>query len=110
MKKFSDWAESHAMATVKGQVSTDRADLGTSGFEGMQDIMDALKLVARSNPQVAKSMMAGLAGKLAMLTNEVNPELAGRLRSGATKFVGASARLGAQNNANDKNDTNNAMG
>lgn len=102
MKKFSDWVENHAMAAVKGQVSSDRSDLGASGFEGLQDLMDALKLVAKSNPQVAKSMMAGLAGKLAMLTSEVNPELAGRLRAGATKFVGASARLGGQNNTNNQ--------
>lgn len=102
MIKFSEWMESqaHSVNSVRNQVATDRGDLGTAGFEGLQDIVDALKVVARTNPTNARSLVSGMAGKLStMLPNdEQNQDLLKRLRSGASRFVSASAKLG-QNNA-----------
>lgn len=98
MMEFSRWMENrvHSVNAVRNQVATDRDDLGTAGFEGLQDIVDALKVVARTNPTNARALLSGMAGKLsAMLPNdEQNQDLLKRLRSGASRFVSASAKIG----------------
>ena len=94
MIEFSKWAENHNINSLRSQVASDRSDLGVVGFEGLQDIVDALKLVARSNPTVARGLVSGLAGKLTVLIRDEDPALSQRLRAGAGRFVAASSKLG----------------
>jgi hypothetical protein len=101
MIKFSKWMESVSVNSVRGQVSMDRNELGTAGFDGMQDIINALRIVARQKPTIARSLISGLAGKLSVLVGEQDKKLAGRLRASSGKFVSSSANLGRSESQND---------
>lgn len=98
MIEFSKWMENqlHSVNTVRNQVSADRGDLGTAGFEGLQDIVDAIKVVARTPG--GRAAISGIAGKLTTMLPDDQEDLKNRLRAGASKFVGVSARLGRHNN------------
>lgn len=93
MIKFSTWMENHNMSAVRGQVATDRGELG-SGYEGLLDIFDALKIVAQLPG--GGPVISGLAGKLTTMLPEEQKDLEARLRAGASKFVGKSKHLGNQ--------------
>lgn len=94
MIKFSKWMETHNMSAVRSQVTTDKGELGSAGFEGLQDIVDALKVVARLPGGL--SVISGLAGKLTTMLPEDQKDLKDKLRAGASKFVSSSKHLGNQ--------------
>lgn len=93
MIEFSKWAESHNLNSVKNQLVFDRKELGMLGFDGLQDIIEALKIVSKNNPTIARSLISGLAGKLTVLIGEAEPELARRLRQSGSKFAMASSKI-----------------
>ncbi len=93
MIKFSKWAETYNLNLAKNQLVSDRKELGMLGFDGLQDIIEALKIVSKNNPTIARSLLTGLAGKLTVLIGDAEPELARRLRQSGSKFVGASSKI-----------------
>lgn len=94
MIEFSKWMENHNVNAVRGQVVADRSNLGIAGFEGLQDIVDALKVVARLPG--GRAAISGIAGRLTTMLPEGQEDLKARLRTGASKFLGASSKLGQQ--------------
>lgn len=92
MKKFKEWVESHNVQQATATLKTDRSDLGSQGFEGLQDMADALKIVA-GMPK-GSSAMSSIVSRLSALVSQRDPDLAQRLRSTAQKFVHASRQLG----------------
>lgn len=104
MIEFSKWIENHNVNTVRGQVVSDRGELGVAGFEGLQDILDALKVVARLPG--GRAAISGMAGRLTTMLPDGHEDLKGRLRTGASKFVGASSKLDPTDTSDSNFQTN----
>lgn len=92
--KFSEWMETYTVQNAVGNVRNDRKDLGSDGFEGLQDAVEALKLVAR-DPK-SSSSLNGVFGKLSALVSRQNPDLAAKLATNARKFISAAKHAGTQ--------------
>lgn len=92
MKSIREWLEEkgvkleiHSVQDTIGGVRDDRKELGAQGFEGLQDVMDALKLAARSNSSVVGSMI----NRLAALIKDEDEKLYKKIKMTGQKFLGA---------------------
>lgn len=94
MIKFNDWLENRNISSVKNQVAVDRKNLGAVGFEGLKNIEDGLKamMTVPGKESIARGLISGMAGKIALAIDKTHPELASKLRPGAQKFVASSIK------------------
>lgn len=99
MKSIREWLEErgvkleiHSVQDTIGGVRDDRKELGAQGFEGLQDVMDALKLAARSNASSVGSML----NRLSMIVRQEDEELAKRVKITGQKFLGAERSLASK--------------
>lgn len=96
MKSIREWLdekgiklEIHSVQDTMGGVRSDRKELGLQGFEGLQDVIDALKLAARNNASSVGSMLS----RLSMLIRQDDEELAKRVKITGQRFLGAERSL-----------------
>jgi hypothetical protein len=96
MKSIREWLdekgvklELHSVQDAMGGVRGDRKELGSQGFEGLQDVIDALKVAARSHSSSVGSML----NRLSMLVRQEDEELANRVKITGQKFLGAERSL-----------------
>ena len=93
MIHFSEWAETYSVAGARGQLATDRSDMGAVGWEGFQQIVDAMKL-SMQNPEThrqAKTIVKAFANKLSYMIASVDPNLAKKMSSGVSNFSASTA-------------------
>lgn len=98
MKSIREWmaengiqSENRNMQDVLGTVRSDRKELGTVGFEGLQDVMDALKLAAQKHPSQAGAMLRRLADLIA----GEDEELSKSVKTASQRFIGIEKKIGA---------------
>lgn len=97
MKSIREWLEErgvkleiHSVQDTMSGVRNDRKELGPQGFEGLQDVMDALKLAARNNASSVGSML----NRLSMLVRSEDEELAKRVKVTGQRFLGVERSIG----------------
>jgi len=103
LKNFNKWLENRNISSVKNQVAIDRKNLGVVGFEGLKNIEDGLKamMTIPGKESIARSLISGMAGKIAIAIDKTHPELAAKLRPGAQKFVAASIKTNKKSSNED---------
>jgi hypothetical protein len=97
MKSIREWMaargiklEVHSVQDAMSGIRDDRRELGVQAFEGEQDIMDAIRLVAKNND----SSLGGMMTRLAMVVGKYDKELSQRLKSTSRRFLGAEKKMG----------------
>ena len=92
MIKFSVWLEDFQAAV--GDMRSARGDLGSQGFEGMQDALKAMQLIAQ-NPRYYSAMI-GIFNKLSAMVSQIDPQLATSLKTSGQKFLNAERSAGGK--------------
>lgn len=96
MKTFLQWRENFSAANVAKGAKGDQREYGNVAAEGLQDIVDALRLLATKNPQSYNFLVS----KIRAEVQKVDPSAASSVGLGGRRY-GAAARQVADNNSQE---------
>jgi len=86
MKTFLKWRESFSAANVAATARVDQGDYGNRAAEGLQDVVDALRMLAEKSPQSYNFLVS----KIKSEVQKVDPRVASGVVIGG-RLYGAAA-------------------
>lgn len=92
MKTYLQWRENFSAAGVAADAKGDQRSYGNIAAEGLQDVVDALRLLASKNPQSYNFLVA----KIRAEVQKVDPSSASSVGMGGRRFGAAAAKSAEQ--------------
>lgn len=96
MKTFRQWRENFSASNVAAGARSDQGDYGANAAAGLQDTVDALRLLAQKNPQA----YAFLISKIKAEVQKIDPSAASSVGIGGRRY-GAAVKGSMSSNSQD---------
>lgn len=94
MITYIKWLESFSAAGVARDARGDKDRYGNLAAEGLQDVVDALRLLAEENPQAYNFIVAKIRGEV----QKINPSLGNSVGVAGRRYGSAVAKSGSMGN------------
>lgn len=96
MKTYLQWRESFSAANVVRGAKGDQSDYGNMAAGGLQEVLDALRLLAGKNPQAYNFIVS----KIKAEVQKVDPSSASSVGIGGRRY-GMAVKQGDANNSQE---------
>ena len=94
MKTYGEWLESFSAAGVAQDARGDKDSYGNLAAEGLQEVVDALRLLAAKNPQAYNFIVAKIRGEV----QKIDPSSGASVGVAGRRYGSAVANSGSMDN------------
>lgn len=94
MKTYMQWRENFSAATVAAAARGDKDELGSQAAEGLQGIVDALRRIAKENPQSYNFIVAKIRSEI----QRIDPSAGSAVGTAGRKYGSSVARQVSSSN------------